>query len=240
MATLRANEVKLHVQGFNQKVASDLFYANNTINPTQFTGFANIYSTVTTSTSQIATNVIDCGGTASTNASVWLMGWGSKQITTIFPQGLPSGLQLIDRGLQNTYDANSKLYLAYQDWMQWNIGVAIEDWRYGVRACNIDVSLFGGGSAANLVNILAAMVYKPPVMPAKVAPIQTADDPDVVTARSAFYLNRTVYLALDLQAQNKVNVLLRMEEWDGHTIMTYRGVPLRDVDALLTTEAQVV
>lgn len=240
LAELRGQEDQLHLQSMGQLVASDLFYSNRAADPTQFTGFANIYNTVSTATSNIANNVIDCGGTGNTNASMWLITWGPKQIHTIFPNGLPAGLQHVDNGLQNAYDANQKLFIAYQTWMQWNLGLAIHDWRYAVRACNIDVTLFGGGSAANLIGILAAMVMKPPVMPAGAGPVQTSDVPTVTMGRSAIYVNRTVYLALDQQAQNKTNVLLQMTQWDGHTILAYRGIPIRIVDALTNAESRVV
>lgn len=241
LADLRAQELALHMEGTAQQVASDLWYANRSTDPTQFTGFSNIYSTVTTSTSQIANNVIDCGGTQSTNSSMWLIGWGPRAIHTIFPKGLPAGLTSRDYGdAIPLADASGNQYPGYQHWIQWDLGLAIQDWRYGVRACNIDVTLFGGGSAANLIEILAAMVYKPPIMPAGVGPVQTSDATDkLMMARSAIYVNRTVWLALDLQAQNKTNVLLKMEEWDGHVVLTYRGVPIRCADALLTTESRV-
>lgn len=237
----RAQEIQLHTQGMGQKVASDLFYSNNATDPTAFTGFANIYNTVTTSTSQIANNVIDCGGTQSTNASIWLITWGPKQIHTIFPQGIPAGLQLLDKGLQRVYDSDAKAFYAWESWLQWSIGLAIHDWRFAVRACNIDVTLFGGGSAADLIGILAAMVVKPPVMPAGVGPVQTSDAPQVsMGSRSCFYVNRTVYLALFNQARDKSNVLLQMREWGGHVVMDYLGVPIRIVDALTNAETRVV
>jgi hypothetical protein len=240
LAELRGQEDQLHLQAMGQLVASDLFYSNRAADPTQFTGFANIYNTVSTATSNIANNVIDCGGVGNTNASMWLITWGPKQIHTIFPNGLPAGLQHVDNGLQNAYDANQKLFIAYQTWMQWNLGLAIHDWRYAVRACNIDVTLFGGGAAANLIGILAAMVMKPPVMPSGAGPVQTSDVPTVTMGRSAIYVNRTIYLALDQQAQNKTNVLLQMTQWDGHTILAYRGIPIRIVDALTNAESRVV
>lgn len=240
MAELRAQETRLHTQGFSQKIAYDLFYSNNLTNPTAFTGFANIYNTVTTSTSQIANNVIDCGGTGSTNTSLWLVTWGPRQIHTIFPNGMPAGIEMIDMGRQNTYDANAKVFLAWQHWLKWNIGLAIHDWRYAVRACNIDVTLFGGNTAPDLISIMTAMCYKPPVMPAGVAPVQTADDPTVEMGRSCFYCNRTVFQALDLQAQNKANMLLTIEQWAGRPTLMFRGIPIRCADALLNTETQVV
>lgn len=240
LAAQRTQEDFLHMQGMTQSVASDLFYSNNTTDPTAFTGFSNIYNTVTTSTSQIANNVIDCGGTGSTNASLWLISWGPKQIHTIFPQGSTAGLQHIDKGMQRVYDASSKAYYAYETWLKWDIGLAIEDWRYAVRACNIDVTLFGGGSAPDLISIMSAMVYKPPVMPAGVGPVQTSDDPRTVMGRSAFYCNRTVHLALKLQAQNKTNVLLQMEQWAGYAVVTFMGIPIRIVDKLTNAETRVV
>lgn len=241
LGMLRTQEDQLHMEGMSQLVASDLFYANRATDPTQFTGFANIYNTVNTATSQIAKNVIDCGGTGNTNASIWLVTWGPKQIHTIFPKGLPAGMQHVDMGKLPIPDASGNEFLAWRTWLQWNIGLAIHDWRFCVRAANIDVTTIFGGSAANLINILSQMVYKPPVMPAGVAPVQTSDAPDKVTmGRSCFYVNRTIYLALDQQAQNKTNLLLRMEQWDGHVVLTYRGIPIRVVDSLLTTESRVV
>lgn len=239
LQTLRYNEDKLHLQAMGQQVASDLFYSNNATDPTAFTGFANIYNTVTTATSNIANNVIDCGGTQSNNASIWLIGWGDKQIHTIFPNGLPAGLQHEDQGVQNTYDAQGKLYRAWQTWLQWNLGLAIHDWRFAARACNIDVTLFGGASAPDLIGILAALMMKPPVIESGVGPVQTADDPDVQIARTAYYTNRTVYLALDNQARTGTNILLQMTQWGGVPTLTYRGVPIRIVDALLNTESRV-
>jgi len=53
-------------------------------------------------------------------------------------------------------------------------------------------------------------------------------------------MNRTILTYLDQQAMNKTNVLLRMEEWDGESVTTFRGIPLRCVDALLSTESRVV
>ena len=241
MTELRAQEDALHLEAMGQLVASDLFYANRATDPTQFTGLANIYNTVNPATSNIAQNVIDGGGTGSTNASMWLVGWGPKQIHTIFPKGLPAGMSHEDQGKLPVLDANNGTYLAWQTWMQWNLGLCIHDWRYCVRACNLDMTLFDTSSAANLINILQKMTMKPPVMPAGVAPVQTSDSPDKVPmARFAIYVNRIVYGALDRQAQNKTNVLLKMEEWDGHVILTYRGIPIRIVDALLNTESRVV
>lgn len=238
---LRGQEDALHMEGFNQSVASDLFYSNRLLDPTAYTGLANIYNTVNPATSPIAGNVIDCGGTGSTNCSMWLVVWGPKQIHCIHPKGSMVGLKHENMGKGWALDANNKEYLVYRTYMEWKLGLAIHDWRYCVRAANIDVTQLNTGGAANLINILARMVHRPPTMPAAVAPIIAQDGPDkIVMGRPVIYVNRTLATYLDIQAQNKTNVLLQMQQWDGHMINTYRGIPIRNVDALLDTETRVV
>lgn len=241
LAERRSQEDFLHMEALNQQIASDLFYSNRATDPTAFTGLSNIYNTVNTTTSQIANNVIDCGGTGSDNASMWLVVWGPRHIHTIFPKGIPAGMIHKDMGLLPVADSGgTNTFPAWQTWLRWNIGLAIHDWRFCVRACNIDISDLTGGSAANLLNVLAMMVMKPPVMPAGVGPVQTADDPRIVMGRPAFYVNRTVYTYLQRQVTNKTNILLQLVQWAGMTVLTYQGIPIRIVDKLLTTESRVV
>jgi hypothetical protein len=57
--------------------------------------------------------------------------------------------------------------------------------------------------------------------------------------RTVIYANRVVRTYLDLQAMNKTNVLLRIEEFDGKPVTTFRGIPVRTCDAILSNEAQV-
>lgn len=242
LSALRTQEDTLHMEGISQTVAADMFYGNRLTDPTQYTGFANIYNTVSTATSGIARNVLDMGGTGTDNASLWLITWGEKQIHTIFPKGTQAGLQHRDMGLLPAVDANSNEYLAYRTYLEWKIGLAIEDWRFAVRACNIDVSDLAGGSAANLINAMVRMVNRLPVQPKGVGPVQTMNESvnPIAPKASAFYCNRTVATAIDLQAMNKTNVLLKMEEWNGQAVTTFRGVPIRVVDALLDSESRVV
>lgn len=242
LGQLRMQEDNLHMEGIMQTVSTDIFYANRAGNPTEFNGLANIYNTVSTATSPIANNVIDCGGSGSDNTSMWLIYWGPKKIRSIFPRGTQVGLQHKDMGLLPAVDANGLEYLAYRTYLNWKIGIVVEDWRYAVRACNIDVSDLATGSAANLINILVQMVHKTPTAPVGVAPVQTTDSmvDKVVPGRACIYANRTIATYLDLQAMNKTNVLLKMEEWDGESVTTFRGIPIRNVDSITTSETQVV
>lgn len=240
LGQLRTDEDKLHLEALSQKIASDIFYSNPAGDATQFQGLFQVYNTVNSAVSAIASNVLDCGGTSNC-ASMFLLGSGSRHIHSIFSNGLPAGMIHEDKGQQQTPDANNLIYWAWTTWIEQNFGMAVEDYRYGVRAANIDVTLFGGGSAANLINILSAMVHIPPVMLSGVAPVQNSDDPERVSmARNCICMNRTLLLALDQQAQNKNNVLLRMEQWAGRAVTTYRDIPLECVDAMVNSESRVV
>ena len=139
-------------------------------------------------------------------------------------------------------DSAGNTYQAYRDHFKWEIGLVLRDWRYAFRVANIDVTQLTGVSAANLINLLVRGLYRLPTAPANATGVQTSDSPAVRAnmGRVVFYANRVVRTYLDLQAMNKTNVLLRLEEFDGKVVTTFRGVPIRTCDAILNNEAQVV
>jgi hypothetical protein len=237
----RLSEVKAFLEGMSQQVASTLIYGNQFVNPERFTGFAPRYSTKTAANSQTAANVLDGGGTASTNTSIWIVVWGSDTVHATFPKGKVTGLQHRDMGEWPVLDSSSNTYQAYRDHFKWEIGLVLRDWRYCARIANIDVSLLTGVAAANLINLIVRALYRLPTAPAGATTIQTSDSPEVRASmgRSVIYCNRVIRTYLDLQAMNKTNVLLRIEEFDGKPVTTFRGIPVRTCDAILNTEAQV-
>jgi hypothetical protein len=54
-------------------------------------------------------------------------------------------------------------------------------------------------------------------------------------------MNRDVLQALDALGTNSGNaaLMLKPDELEGRTVMTYRGIPIEVTDALLSTEAVV-
>ncbi|MBA0089300.1 MAG: hypothetical protein HRJ53_30280 [Acidobacteria bacterium Pan2503] len=241
-AEFRLSEVKAFLEGMSQQVAAMLIYGNQGVNPERFTGLTPRYSTINTANSQTANNVISGGGTASTNTSIWLVVWGDNTLHATFPKGKITGLQHRDMGEWPVADSLGNTYQAYRDHFKWEIGLVLRDWRYTVRIPNIDVTLLTGVSAANLINLLIRALYRMPTAPASATTIQTSDSPEVRAhmGRAVIYCNRIIRTYLDLQAMNKTNVLLRIEEFDGKPITTFRGIPVRTCDAILNNEAQVV
>lgn len=244
-AAFRMTEDMAVLEGMSQQMAQTLLYGNTAATPERFLGLAPRYSTVNVANANNAVNVMDGGGTGSTNTSIWLACWGPNTGFGIFPKGRIGGLQMNDvTTVAPVYDALGNRYQAYQTHYKWDCGLTVRDWRFFVRIANLDTTLLTGPSAANLISLLTAAVHKIPIMPRNAAPVQSATEARGGTplsfGRVAIYVNRTLSTALDLQAMNKTNVLLKMEEWDGHPITTFRGIPIRTVDQLLNTEARVV
>jgi hypothetical protein len=240
-AEFRLSEVRAFLEGMSQQVASTLIYGNQAVNPERFTGFAPRYSTTNTANSQTANNVLSAGGSGSTNTSMYIVVWGSDTWHATFPKGKITGLQHRDMGEWPVADSSGNTYQAYRDHFKWEIGLVGRDWRYCVRIPNIDITQLTGVSAANLINLIVRGLYKLPTAPASATSIQTADTPAVRAdmGRTVIYCNRVIRTYLDLQAMNKTNVLLRLEEFDGKVVTTFRGIPVRTCDAILNNEAAV-
>jgi hypothetical protein len=241
-AEFRLSEVKAFLEGMSQQVASTLIYGNQFINPERFSGLGVRYSTVNPANSQTANNVLDGGGTAGVNTSLWIVVWGADTTFATFPKGKITGLQHRDMGEWPVQDASGNTYQAYRDHFKWEIGLVGRDWRYIVRIANVDITQLQGTSAANLINLIVRGLYRLPTQPVSAGTIQTSDTPEVRAnmGRTIIYANRVVRTYLDLQAMNKTNVLLRIEEFEGKPITTFRGIPVRTCDAILNNEARVV
>lgn len=242
-AEFRLSEDMAFLESMSQTMASTIFYGNTAVNPERFLGLSPRFNTVQTAVAQTANNVIDAGGTGSTNASLWVVTWGPNTCHMIFPKGGRSGFQMKDKGdVTPATDADGNRYEAYTTHFKWDNGLTLRDWRYVVRICNIDVTLLSGATPANLITSLIRAMHRLPTQPRSAGPVQKTDAPNGGQAnngRVAVYANRTLRTYLDIQALNKNNVLLRLDEWDGKPITTFRGVPIRTCDALLNTESRI-
>src|SRR6266702_531264 len=241
-AEFRMSEVTAFLEGMNQQVATTLMYGNTGVNPERFMGLSPRYNSVLTATAQTAAQVVDMGGTGSTNTSMWIMSWGSQTMHGIFPKGKITGLQHRDMGEWPVADSAGNTYQAYRDHFKWELGLTLRDWRYVVRLCNIDVTLLNSVNAANILNGLVRGLRRLPTSGARASAVQDSDAPSIRDSmgRVVIYCNRVVSTYLDLQAMNKTNVLLQMREFEGHVVTTFRGIPVRTVDAILNTEARLV
>lgn len=238
----RASEAVAFLEGMNQQMAQTLIYGNQAVNPERFTGLAPRYNSVLTATAQTAANVVDMGGLAGTNTSMWLVTWGKNTTHGIFPKGKTTGLIHRDLGEDRVFDANNNSYQAYVDHFKWELGLTVRDWRYNARLANIDVALLNDVAAPNLINGLLRALYRLPTASPAAQAVQTSDTPSIAgqMGSTVIYANRVLRTYLDLQAMNKSNVFLTLENFSGKVVTMVRGIPVRTVDALLNTEARIV
>jgi hypothetical protein len=235
-AEFRMGEDMAFIEGMNQQMQQSVVYGNTALNPERFTGLAPRFSAIAGANN--GGNVVDAGGTGSTNTSGWLIGWGQNTCHGLFPKGSKAGLQVRDMGEVAVNDANNNVFQGYRTHFKWDCGLTVRDWRFVVRIANINVTS-GAVTTANLVNHLITAVNKLPfISAAGNSPPPGGTKPGQVN--TVFYVNRTVRAALDQQAMAKTNNFLTIETRDSKPYTAFRGIPIRICDQLTNNEARVV
>jgi hypothetical protein len=240
----RENEDVAFLEGMGQTMEQTLWYGNTAVTPAEFMGMAPFYNTVSTANAQNAQNVIDCGGTGSSNLSLWLVCWGERTIFGLYPRGSKAGITMEDKSdTVPGFDSVGNRFEAYTSWFRHQMGVCPQDWRYGVRAANIDVTNAGlaGPNALDFFATMAEMMLFPPHLGKGTSGITKTDAPNdpAPGIRPVFYTNRTGRHWMDVQAMRDRNVLLRIDDYAGRVVDGYRGIPIKISDQLLTTESRV-
>lgn len=232
IAGFRMSEDAAFIEAMNQLQAQTLFYGNPATDPRQYLGLSTRYGTI--SGAGNAQNIIDAGGTGTDNTSIWLIVWSDQTVFCTFPKGSKAGLSHKDLGEESVQDAAGGWYQALRTLYQWDNGLVVKDWRYAVRICNIDVSnLVGESSAADILKLMIKAI---------------ARIPSLKMGRPVFYMNRTVKEMLEIQTLGKNtagsgvinNVIMDDLGKLSQVLSTFRGIPIRQCDQLLVTEARVV
>jgi hypothetical protein len=231
-SSYRLAQTRAHMESMNQEMAGTFIYGTASA-PEEFVGLAARYSTLT---GNIGQNVLSAGGSGSDNTSIYLIGWGENTIYGIYPKGSMAGLQHEDLGLIDAFDASNNRFRAYADSFEWDCGLAVEDWRYGVRICNIDVSDLAGQSGTQEVTDSTAIIK---LMSRAIDRLQSTSGVSPV-----FYANRTVVSLLRVVALDKSSSAVTVEpalNQFGDTIFTTRfnGIPVEIEDQLTIAETAV-
>ncbi len=225
-AAFRMSESKAFIEAMNIEMARVLFYGNSNVDPEQIMGLAPRYSTISGATN--GQNILSAGGTGSTNASIYLVGWGEEGVYGIFPKGSKAGLQHTPSAdFEWAFDSNNRRFKAYIDHYQWKCGIALADWRYVCRIANISVTaLTTNSSPAAIIDYMSRAIDRLPKTSGGIKPV--------------FYMNRTIYSFLKLQAMNRSQNALSLKEANKQFELSFLDIPIRKVDQLLNTETKVV
>lgn len=218
---VRLSEARAFIEAMRQEFVSTLFYGTAAA-PEEFIGLSARYSALTGAGN--SDNVISGSGSGGTNTSIWLIAWDENTITGIFPKNSVAGLKHEDIGLdteQNAGGVTSALQRVYRDHFMWDAGIAVKDYRYAVRICNIETSTV----TADLIDLMERAL--------EVLPDEAGN--------RAFYMNRKIKRTL--RAQERADVSsgggTTYENVAGKRVMFFDEVPVRTTDALVNTEATV-
>jgi major capsid protein gp7 len=227
-AEFRLTEDRAQLEGMNQTLAATIFYGDTTVNPERFVGLAPRYAAVS-GASRTKNNVLDAGGTGSTNTSVWLCHWGPETMYGIYPRGSMGGFQHRDLGEQTLWDNQTPpgKYQGYRTHYKWDCGLTVRDWRFQVRIANIDVALLTKNASAG-ADLIDLMEQAFEILPAR------------QMGTPVFYCNKTIKSFLRRQMANKSNARLNFDEVMGKHVLSFDGTAVRRVDQILNTESRVV
>lgn len=225
-------EVKPALSAINKLAAQTLIYGDTRTNPERFMGLAPRFSALT---SDVYDNsMITGGGSGSVNTSIWLVCWGPHSVHGIFPKGTKAGLVQENKGqvtVQTGTGIDGGLMEAYRIRFAWHLGLAVRDWRYVVRICNVDITnLTTESSNADLIKLMSKALDRPPSFEG---------------TKPCFYVNRTVFEMLRIQALGKSANALKVEDaldQFGNPVkgrLSFSGIPIRKMDQLLNTESTI-
>jgi hypothetical protein len=132
------------------------------------------------------------------------------------------GIEAIDMGVELVNDADSNPFRAFRTWFKSKCGLAIHDDRCVSRYANIETAV---GAAANIFDediVIRALRNLPHEGKGAV-----------------IYANRTILAQMDIRSKDKANVNYGTADIYGVPTTTFRGIPVRQVDAILNTETAV-
>jgi len=233
-AALRLSEALPHIEAMTQEAATALFYHSALVDPEKPHGLAARYATI--GGSGAGNQIIDAGGTGADNTSIWFVTWGENDVCGLYPKGTQGGLIREDKGSQRVLDGSSNPYYVQEELFRWHMGFAVKDWRNTSRIANVDISNIAAGTV-DLYGFMRNAFYK--LQRRRIGKI----DQQLAPGRTVIYCNRDVLEALDALASNQGSsdnfTRLRPMEIEGEEVMSYRGIPIRETDALVNTETQV-
>lgn len=225
-AEFRQRRVSAQMRGQLFDLESKSFYSSTKTSPKQFHGIFPRLDATTGTPGGNQVKKIDAAPAGSDQMSVALIGWGPEAVYMVYPEHSAAGIEHDDLGVQLVKDAGgTKEFRAYVDWVQVTAGIAVANYRYVARGCNIDSSAIAK-NGTNAIEALIETLYA----------VEYMDD----SVRWAYYVNRTMAKFLHHQARTGVsNATLTIEMVAGKPIVMANGIPIRVSDALTTAEAIV-
>ncbi|MCF7939677.1 MAG: hypothetical protein K9L68_13855 [Spirochaetales bacterium] len=211
---LLMGEVRAAIEGIGQQAATLWFYGNRADDPGEINGLANRYNALSHA------NVWDNGGN-SNRTSIWVLQHDLDKVHGVYPRGSKSGIDHQDLGEQTATDGSGKQMQVFRHYFTWDMGLVVRNYKAVQRVANVDSTTTSSFAFDN--KLIAALNQ----MPKR-------------GKGSVIYVNRDVFTMMDIYAKDKTNMAYgSMKDAAGQEVTTFRGLPVRLVEALLSTEDAV-
>ncbi len=211
--TARMQEAHAFIEGMGQRLATKMIYGNASTTPEEFTGLAPRLDAIAA-----AANCLNEGGTGSDLTSIYVIDWGPSGVFMAYPKNSSAGLQHKDKGIETVQDDSGNDYEAYVDKFVLKAGMVVKNHKSIGRVANIESAaqenIFDEDT---LITLLNRMTKGP---------------------GRRIYCNETVMTQMEIRLKDKSNV--NYSKVDGLApgpVMTFKGVPVRQVDQIVNTEA---
>lgn len=232
------DEIRANITGMKNDMATAIVYGRVSDNPLGINGLFkhyNEYGSETADDTESAHYVFNALGITgnSTNksklGSIALVGWSPNTITAFHPEGHSTGgIEKSDKRVVDLPDpekGGDATYEAYLQYLYWKLGLAVRDYRYGGRICNIqrDLMLTKGyeGAYVELIDRMSQRVL----------------DDDV---KQAFYMDKLMWEKVcTLYSRLTRANAFSFHQIEGRKEKRLFGIPVRIMDPMKANEAEV-
>ena len=224
----RTSEDMAFVEAMAEAVAHHMFYGNSAKNLDEFNGLGIRYNKYGGKKHDASYQVINAGGTGKNKlSSAYLVGWGDRAVTGIYPKYGYAGLKRQDLGEVDAIDADGNKYRALSTLFKWKPGLSVKDPEMVAAVRNIDLGA---------VNAAAATVEQKKALVDAMIRAQVRMR-NLNTVHPVWYVSPEMYAFLVLYFNDKNNVYItRREVMDGPVTIYVNGILVRKEDALVDTE----
>lgn len=236
------DEIRANITGMKNELANALVYGLVSDNPLGINGLFKHYdkygSTITndvaddTDSAHYVFSALGVTGNSSDKTklgSIALVGWSPNTITAFHPEGHGTGgIEKSDKRVVDIVDPDKDgdaTYEAYLQYIYWKLGLAVRDYRYGGRICNIQRNLMlTDGYEKKYVELIDRLSSR------------VLDD-DV---KQCFYMDKLMWEKVcTLYSRITRGNAITFQHVEGRKEKRLFGIPVRIMDPMKVNEAEV-
>ena len=224
----RKSEDMAFVEAMGEAVAHHMFYGNSAKNVDEFNGLGIRYNKYGGKKHDASYQVINAGGTGKGKlSSAFLVGWGDRAVTGIYPKYGYAGLKRQDLGEVDAIDADGYKFRTLSTLFKWKPGLSVKDPEMVAAVRNIDLGVLNAATAT--------VEQKKAVVDAMIRAQNRMRN--LNTVHPVWYVSPEMYTFLTIFYSDKANsYITRRELMEGPVTISVNGILVRKEDALVDTE----